>query len=192
MVNHRPPCVQEGIVNKSHGHSGVLGTGCSHVGTGRHHPAGQRDQRGGEGRGASPAPQPELGELLTLPCSLPSSGTPKGMDFTAVRDLLLSVEGVQALHSLHIWALTMAQPVLSVHIAIGEWVGHSGWGEDMPRGPDNLSCRRHPCIRPGPGHWYTPMGPVLFCWGGVGKDGCTTWAPDCRQRPRVSKPSLVP
>lgn len=42
------------------------------------------------------------------------------MDFTAVRDLLLSVEGVQALHSLHIWALTMAQPVLSVHIAIAE------------------------------------------------------------------------
>ncbi|XP_062049164.1 proton-coupled zinc antiporter SLC30A2 isoform X2 [Lepus europaeus] len=47
-------------------------------------------------------------------------GTPKGMDFTAVRDLLLSVEGVEALHSLHIWALTVAQPVLSVHIAIGE------------------------------------------------------------------------
>ncbi|XP_004377147.1 proton-coupled zinc antiporter SLC30A2 isoform X2 [Trichechus manatus latirostris] len=45
-------------------------------------------------------------------------GTPKGMDFTAVRDLLLSVEGVEALHSLHIWALTVAQPVLSVHIAI--------------------------------------------------------------------------
>ncbi|KAF6111464.1 solute carrier family 30 member 2 [Phyllostomus discolor] len=45
-------------------------------------------------------------------------GTPKGVDFTAVRDLLLAVEGVEALHSLHIWALTVAQPVLSVHIAI--------------------------------------------------------------------------
>ncbi|XP_008063377.1 zinc transporter 2 isoform X2 [Carlito syrichta] len=45
-------------------------------------------------------------------------GTPKGVDFTAVRDLLLSVEGVEALHSLHIWALTVTQPVLSVHIAI--------------------------------------------------------------------------
>ena len=42
------------------------------------------------------------------------------MDFTAVRDLLLSVEGVEALHSLHIWALTVAQPILSVHVAIGE------------------------------------------------------------------------
>ncbi|XP_023599209.1 zinc transporter 2 [Myotis lucifugus] len=47
-----------------------------------------------------------------------SPGTPKGVDFTAVRDLLLSVEGVEALHSLHIWALTVTQPVLSVHIAI--------------------------------------------------------------------------
>ncbi|XP_017711670.1 PREDICTED: zinc transporter 2 isoform X3 [Rhinopithecus bieti] len=47
-------------------------------------------------------------------------GTPKGVDFTAVQDLLLSVEGVEALHSLHIWALTMAQPVLSVHIAIAQ------------------------------------------------------------------------
>lgn len=42
------------------------------------------------------------------------------MDFTAVRNLLLSVEGVEALHSLHIWALTVAQPILSVHIAIAE------------------------------------------------------------------------
>ncbi|XP_006862333.1 PREDICTED: zinc transporter 2 isoform X1 [Chrysochloris asiatica] len=47
-------------------------------------------------------------------------GTPKGVDFTAVRDLLLSVEGVEALHSLHIWALTVTQPVLSVHIAIAQ------------------------------------------------------------------------
>ncbi|XP_069893683.1 proton-coupled zinc antiporter SLC30A2 isoform X2 [Dipodomys merriami] len=47
-------------------------------------------------------------------------GTPKGVDFTAVRDLLLSVDGVEALHSLHIWALTVAQPVLSVHIAIAQ------------------------------------------------------------------------
>lgn len=51
------------------------------------------------------------------------------MNFTAVRDLLLSVEGVEALHSLHIWALTVAHPVLSVHIAIGEWLGLSGQGE---------------------------------------------------------------
>uniref|UniRef100_K7FSZ7 Solute carrier family 30 member 2 n=1 Tax=Pelodiscus sinensis TaxID=13735 RepID=K7FSZ7_PELSI len=47
-------------------------------------------------------------------------GTPKGVDFTSVKETLLSVEGVKALHSLHIWALTVSHPVLSVHIAINE------------------------------------------------------------------------
>ncbi|KAM6370972.1 proton-coupled zinc antiporter SLC30A2 isoform 3-T3 [Pluvialis apricaria] len=47
-------------------------------------------------------------------------GTPKGMDFNAVREALLAVRGVEAVHSLHIWALTVAQPLLSVHIAISE------------------------------------------------------------------------
>ncbi|XP_040277823.1 zinc transporter 2 [Bufo bufo] len=47
-------------------------------------------------------------------------GTPKGVDFNMVKDTLLSISGVKALHSLHIWALTVSQPVLSVHIAINE------------------------------------------------------------------------
>ncbi|OWK54113.1 Zinc transporter 2 [Lonchura striata] len=45
-------------------------------------------------------------------------GTPRGVEFNAVRDTLLAVRGVEAVHSLHIWALTAAQPLLSVHIAI--------------------------------------------------------------------------
>lgn len=53
--------------------------------------------------------------------SSPSPGTPKGMDFNAVRETLLGVRGVEAVHSLHIWALTAAQPLLSVHIAISEY-----------------------------------------------------------------------
>ncbi|KAJ6663449.1 hypothetical protein lerEdw1_009528 [Lerista edwardsae] len=47
-------------------------------------------------------------------------GTPKGVDFNDVKTILLSISGVKALHSLHIWALTVSQPVLSVHIAINE------------------------------------------------------------------------
>ncbi|XP_060640443.2 proton-coupled zinc antiporter SLC30A2 [Anolis sagrei] len=47
-------------------------------------------------------------------------GTPKGVDFNNVKMTLLSINGVKALHSLHIWALTVSQPVLSVHIAINE------------------------------------------------------------------------
>lgn len=48
------------------------------------------------------------------------TGTPKGVDFNMVKDTLLSISGVKALHSLHIWALTVSQPVLSVHIAISK------------------------------------------------------------------------
>uniref|UniRef100_A0A8D0B292 Proton-coupled zinc antiporter SLC30A2 n=1 Tax=Salvator merianae TaxID=96440 RepID=A0A8D0B292_SALMN len=47
-------------------------------------------------------------------------GTPKGVDFNDVKSILLSISGVKALHSLHIWALTVSQPVLSVHIAINK------------------------------------------------------------------------
>ncbi|XP_053122663.1 proton-coupled zinc antiporter SLC30A2 [Hemicordylus capensis] len=47
-------------------------------------------------------------------------GTPKGVDFNDVKTMLLSISGVKALHSLHIWALTVSQPVLSVHIAVNE------------------------------------------------------------------------
>jgi len=83
------------------------------------------------------------GSRLLKPLSPRPSGTPKGVDFTAVRDLLLSVEGVEALHSLHIWALTVAQPVLSVHIAIGEWPGSSGRGEGQ-RPPEAWGQPRSP------------------------------------------------
>ncbi|NXQ78636.1 ZNT2 protein, partial [Quiscalus mexicanus] len=71
-----------------------------------------RDPRHGDG-GARGCPGPRPCSRLALP-----PGTPKGMDFNAVRDTLLAVRGVEAVHSLHIWALTAAQPLLSVHIAI--------------------------------------------------------------------------
>ncbi|XP_078069861.1 zinc transporter 2 [Mustelus asterias] len=47
-------------------------------------------------------------------------GTPKGMNFNSVKEVLLSIKGVKAMHSLQLWALTLNQPVLSVHIAIEE------------------------------------------------------------------------
>lgn len=37
-----------------------------------------------------------------------------------VKERLLSIKGVKAVHNLHIWALTMNQVVLSAHVAIGE------------------------------------------------------------------------
>ncbi|KAJ8335083.1 hypothetical protein SKAU_G00407220 [Synaphobranchus kaupii] len=49
-------------------------------------------------------------------------GTPRGLDFSQVKETLLSIRGVRSLHSLHIWALSVNQPVLSVHIAIKDGV----------------------------------------------------------------------
>ncbi|XP_071387811.1 proton-coupled zinc antiporter SLC30A8 [Centroberyx affinis] len=49
-------------------------------------------------------------------------GTPAGVKYSEVRDRLLAVKGVQAVHNLHIWALTVNQAVLSAHVAIDESV----------------------------------------------------------------------
>ncbi|XP_022528731.2 zinc transporter 2-like [Astyanax mexicanus] len=47
-------------------------------------------------------------------------GTPHGIDFDFVKEALLSVRGVKSIHSLHLWALTMSQPQISVHTVIDE------------------------------------------------------------------------
>ncbi|CAB1335562.1 unnamed protein product [Coregonus sp. 'balchen'] len=47
-------------------------------------------------------------------------GVPKGIDFNTVREMLLSLRGVKATHNLHMWALTLSQSQLSVHVAIEE------------------------------------------------------------------------
>ncbi|XP_029976612.1 zinc transporter 2 [Salarias fasciatus] len=49
-------------------------------------------------------------------------GTPSGVKYAEVRDGLLEVKGVTAVHNLHIWALTVNQAVLSAHVAIDESV----------------------------------------------------------------------
>ncbi|XDV35008.1 hypothetical protein PO909_005064 [Leuciscus waleckii] len=49
-------------------------------------------------------------------------GTPAGVNYNEVRDRLLQVKGVKAVHNLHIWALTMNQAVLSAHVAIEDTV----------------------------------------------------------------------
>uniref|UniRef100_A0A3Q3XA51 Proton-coupled zinc antiporter SLC30A8 n=1 Tax=Mola mola TaxID=94237 RepID=A0A3Q3XA51_MOLML len=49
-------------------------------------------------------------------------GAPAGLSYSEVRDGLLAVKGVTAVHNLHIWALTVNQAVLSAHVAIDESV----------------------------------------------------------------------
>ncbi|XP_051955085.1 zinc transporter 2-like [Xyrauchen texanus] len=47
-------------------------------------------------------------------------GAPKSIEFNSVKEVLLSLKAVKAMHSLHLWALTLGQSLLSVHIAIEE------------------------------------------------------------------------
>lgn len=58
--------------------------------------------------------------VLNLFFSSSLSGAPAGLKYSEVRDGLLAVKGVTAVHNLHIWALTMNQAVLTAHVAIGE------------------------------------------------------------------------
>uniref|UniRef100_A0A3Q4GHT6 Probable proton-coupled zinc antiporter SLC30A3 n=1 Tax=Neolamprologus brichardi TaxID=32507 RepID=A0A3Q4GHT6_NEOBR len=44
-------------------------------------------------------------------------GAPRDVSFGAVRELLLSVGGVTAIHSLHMWSLNTTHSLLSVHLA---------------------------------------------------------------------------
>ncbi|KAF7657279.1 hypothetical protein LDENG_00029690 [Lucifuga dentata] len=47
-------------------------------------------------------------------------GSPKGIEFNSVKEVLLSVKAVKSIHSLHLWALTLGQALVSVHLAIEE------------------------------------------------------------------------
>ncbi|XP_041669152.1 zinc transporter 2-like [Cheilinus undulatus] len=60
--------------------------------------------------------------LTTIPVSkeifrILMEGAPQHVSFSAVRDVLLSVRGVVAVHSLHMWSLNMNNSLLSVHVA---------------------------------------------------------------------------
>ncbi|XP_062979733.1 probable proton-coupled zinc antiporter SLC30A3 [Elgaria multicarinata webbii] len=45
-------------------------------------------------------------------------GAPRGVEFQAVKELLLSIQGVKGAHSLHLWALTLSHHVVAVHVAV--------------------------------------------------------------------------
>ncbi|XP_023667568.1 proton-coupled zinc antiporter SLC30A8 [Paramormyrops kingsleyae] len=49
-------------------------------------------------------------------------GAPGGVKYSEIRDKILSVKGVAALHDLHLWGLTMNQAVLSAHVALEDMV----------------------------------------------------------------------
>ncbi|KAM7074992.1 proton-coupled zinc antiporter SLC30A8 [Molossus nigricans] len=52
-------------------------------------------------------------------------GVPKNLTYNDVRELILAVDGVVSVHSLHIWSLTMNKVILSAHVAAAaSWDSH--------------------------------------------------------------------
>ncbi|XP_077566833.1 zinc transporter 2 isoform X1 [Stigmatopora nigra] len=47
-------------------------------------------------------------------------GSPKGIEFNSVKEVLLTVKAVRSAHSLHLWALTLGRTLASVHLAVDE------------------------------------------------------------------------
>ncbi|NXH66910.1 ZNT3 protein, partial [Hydrobates tethys] len=45
-------------------------------------------------------------------------GTPRGLEFDVVKEVLLGVSGVKGTHDLHLWALTLSHHAVSVHVAV--------------------------------------------------------------------------
>ncbi|XP_057252815.1 probable proton-coupled zinc antiporter SLC30A3 isoform X2 [Pezoporus wallicus] len=45
-------------------------------------------------------------------------GTPRDLEFDAVKEMLLAVNGVKGVHDLHLWALTLSHHAMSVHMAV--------------------------------------------------------------------------
>ena len=43
-------------------------------------------------------------------------GTPEDIDTTALRDEILALDGVQAVHHFHVWSLTTEDNIGSVHV----------------------------------------------------------------------------
>ncbi|NXX40674.1 ZNT3 protein, partial [Tricholaema leucomelas] len=45
-------------------------------------------------------------------------GSPRGLEYDAVKETLLGVSGVKGTHDLHLWALTLSHHAVSVHVAV--------------------------------------------------------------------------
>jgi len=56
---------------------------------------------------------------ITVVVDVMLAGVPRNIDYHEMKRDLLWLPGVEAVHSLNIWALTMDKVVVSVHLAVG-------------------------------------------------------------------------
>jgi cobalt-zinc-cadmium efflux system protein len=56
--------------------------------------------------------------LLQESVAILMEGTPRGVDVDAVRDAMVDVAGVMAVHDLHMWTITSGLDALSAHVIV--------------------------------------------------------------------------
>lgn len=49
-----------------------------------------------------------------------AAGVPRGFSFNTLKESLLEIPGVLAVHDLHVWSLTVGTTAIAVHLVIGE------------------------------------------------------------------------
>lgn len=74
--------------------------------------------------------------LLKQAVNLIMQGVPNGIDLAEVRESIVDTEGVEAVHSLHVWGLTSGVSVMSAHIVPTDTATDAG---DHPRMLDELT-----------------------------------------------------
>lgn len=102
-------------------------------------------------------------KLLKSASHVLMEGTPEGVDPEAVKQTLLSVPGVKAVHDLHIWSVTTGVPLLSAHLVIDDL---ATWNATLAKVREILADQHridHATLQPEAG---APCMPVL------GKTSC--------------------
>ena len=70
--------------------------------------------------------------------------TPENLDLAEVRDHMLRIEGVEAIHDLHAWTVASAMPVLTAHIIISEEAFQAGRSEQILDRLQNCVAKHFP------------------------------------------------
>jgi len=66
---------------------------------------------------------PGAGHVMRYCCLvvLMLKGVPRNISYHEMKEDLLSIPGVEAVHTLNIWSLTLDKVVVTVHLAIGAY-----------------------------------------------------------------------